>query len=86
MVELGPKLSGLWNMPTDWNKNNSHFENIQDRISFSMSILTDQLEISSNLYQQKYAWEEMSRTNSTRHATELIRTNEHLALRSTFSQ
>ena len=81
MVEVGPKLSGLWNMPTHWNTNNSYYENIQDRISFSMSILTDQLEISSNLYQQRYAWEEMSSTNSTAHATQLIRTNEHLAFR-----
>ena len=77
LVRVGPKLSGLWNMP-----NTSSLEAMEDRVNFSVSILRDQLEISSNLYQQRYAWLEMNSSSSTRHATEIIRINEHIAFRS----
>ena len=76
LVRVGPKLSGLWNMP-----NTSSLEAMEDRVNFSVSILRDQLEISSNLYQQHYAWLEMNSSTSTSHATELIRTNEQIAFR-----
>ena len=59
----------------------AYLEDMADRVNFSVSILRDQLEISSNLYQQRYAWLEMSSSNSTSHATEIIRTNEHIAFR-----
>ena len=76
LVEVGPKLSGLWNMPST-----THLEDMEARVNFSESILRDQLEISSNLYQQRYAWLEMNSSSSTRHATEIIRINEHIAFR-----
>ena len=76
LVRVGPKLSGLWNMPSP-----AYLEDMADRVNFSVSILRDQLEISSNLYQQRYAWLEMNSSSSTSHATEIIRTNEHIAFR-----
>ena len=72
LVEIGPRLSGLWVLP-----DNNHDLNG----NYSTKILRDYIEISSNLYRQLIAWSEMEVQHKTVYATKLIKTNEHLAFR-----
>ena len=72
LVEIGPRLSGLWVLPDTNHDLNGNY---------STKILRDYIEISSNLYRQLIAWSEMEVQHKTVYATKLIKTNEHLAFR-----
>ena len=72
LVNIGPRLADLWSLPDINHVNNGNY---------STKILKDYIEISSNLYHQLIAWDEMPENQTTGFATDLISTNEHLAFR-----
>ena len=73
LVEVGPRLSSLWQIPEDANYTVSG--------NYSTMILSDYIEISSNLFRQGIAWMEMEEASMTAYSTDLLWTNEHLAHR-----
>ena len=73
LVEVGPRLSSLWQIPEDANYTVSG--------NYSTMILSDYIEISSNLFRQEIAWMEMGETSKMSYSTDLLWTNEHLAHR-----
>lgn len=72
LVDVGPRLSELWALPDPL---------LGGSGDYSTSILRDYIEISSNLYHQLIAWDEMDEGLKNDKAMELIWTNEHLAFR-----
>ena len=73
LVEVGPRLASLWQIPEDANYTVSG--------NYSTMILSDYIEISSNLFRQELAWKEMGGTSKMSYSTDLLWTNEHLAHR-----
>ena len=76
LIEVGPKLSEHWPKPLSKNgtSDDSH-------ISLSLSIIKDFVQITSDLYHQKFAWEEMGSKERKSNATQLFFNNEIIAFR-----
>ena len=75
LVNIGlHKLSGLWTMP--------EYEDEYDvKRNYSTKILRDYIEISSTLYHQLFAWDEMEAELKTNMAFDLMQTNEIIGFR-----
>ena len=72
LIEVGPKLSEHW----------TPLSNSQDSpIGLSLSIVQDFVQITSDLYHQKFAWEEMAAEERKSNATQLFFNNEIIAFR-----
>ena len=52
-----------------------------ENVNLSLSIAQDFIEISSDMYYQLYAWDEMNITAKAIYSTELIQTNEIISYR-----
>ena len=72
LIEVGPKLSEHW--PKPLSKDDSH-------IGLSLSIIKDFVQITSDLFHQKFAWEEMGAKERKSNATQLFFNNEIIAFR-----
>ena len=77
LVNIGlHKLSGLWTMP-------EYEDESEVKRNYSTRILRDYIEISSTLYHQLFAWDEMDADLTTRMAFDLMQTNEIIGFRFT---
>ena len=76
LIEVGPKLSEHWPKPLskDGTSDDSH-------TGLSLSIIKDFVQITSDLYHQKFAWEEMGSKERKSNATQLFFNNEIIAFR-----
>ena len=72
LIEVGPKLSEHW--PKPLSKNGTC-------IDLSLSIIQDFVQITSDLYHQQFAWEEMGAKERKSNATQLFFNNEIIAFR-----
>ena len=72
LIEVGPKISEHWPKP---------LPNCTSNIGLSLSILQDFVQITSDLYHQKFAWEEMAAGERKSNATQLFFNNEIIAFR-----
>ena len=71
IAEVGPKLSDRWPLKAS----------ADDGLNLSLSITTDFVNITSDLYHQHHAWDEMHTCNRTHYSTLLLTTNEVIAFR-----
>ena len=72
LIEVGPKISEHWPKP---------LQGCESYIGLSLSILQDFVQITSDLYHQKFAWEEMAAQERKSNATQLFFNNEIIAFR-----
>jgi len=77
LIKVGSKLSDLWSMSPIYNSTSMAHENV----NLSLSIAQDFIEISSDMYYQLYAWDEMNIPAKAIYSTELIQTNEIISYR-----
>ena len=76
LIEVGPKLSEHWPNPL------SKISDDDDgHISLSLSIIRDFVQITSDLYHQEFAWDEMGDKERKSNATQLFFNNEIIAFR-----
>ena len=73
LIEVGPKLSEHWPKPLS--------DGCDSYIDLSLSIIQDFVQITSDLYHQKFAWEEMGAEERKSNATQLFFNNEIIAFR-----
>ena len=71
ITEVGPKLSERWPLKAA----------LDDGLNLSLSITSDFVNITSDLYHQQHAWDEMHTCNRSHYSTLLITTNEAIAFR-----
>ena len=77
LIEISPRLTELWPME-DMARNS---DNDNSNVNLSLSITRDFIQITSDLYHQLYAWDEMDLSEKVANSSSLLSTNEIIAFR-----
>ena len=73
IMEVFPKLPKQWGL--------AHMGSNEERMDRSLSIVQDFIEITSDLYHQQYAWDEMNSTTKEVYSPKLMQSNEDMSYR-----